>query len=653
MCGIAGLVSSGDRPFGRAAVVATRLLRHRGPDDEGVWTDAAGRRVGADAVAENERVVLGHRRLSIVDLDTGSQPMTNEDASIWLTFNGEIYNHLELRPELESRGHRFRTTSDTEVLVHGWEEWGEGLFGRLNGIFAFALADTRRDEVVLVRDPVGVKPLYVGHGPGLVWWSSELAAARAAGLASERISHDALKLFFTFRFIPSPYTVYEAVAKLPPGHFVRIDATSPAAPRFRPYTSTIRSSAAPATTADWGEALVAELEAAVQRQLMADVPVASLLSGGVDSSLITGMMTRHLGYVPETFGIGFASAGRDSEAAAARRAADELGVAHHSTWVDESEYVQAWPEAVARMGEPVANAGGLLIDLICREVGRTHKVVLSGQGADEPLGGYSRHVVERLHPAARRFPWLSTTVTRRLAGADSAARLERALDARDRTDRYVQIFSILSDGEVDAFVPGGARPARELAREVVGQWAGEEPVEDGLNDLLRVDARMSLADDLLLIADHFSMTSSVELRVPFLDLRFLDLVERMPSRYKVSRLGKRKWLYRSAAAAHLPPPTASRLCGPRGRLARKRGFQAPLTEWFGPGGALAGRRWLEPLAGIPGLATEVAAEIGARPDDGNHARRSAALFSLATWFEASKRTPRLELREPALAGEAG
>jgi asparagine synthase (glutamine-hydrolysing) len=643
MCGIAGIVSrTADREAGELVLAATQALTHRGPDGEGFWR-LAGDRAGLCSprdLAGRADMVLGHRRLSIVDIDGGAQPMGNEDGSVWVSFNGEIYNHADLRQELEHLGHRYRTQCDTETLVHGWEEWRERLFGRLNGIFAFAIADLRRREIVLVRDPIGVKPLYVGTSAGRTWFASELAAAAETGLVSTGLSPDAIKLFLTFRFIPSPYTIAPNAWKLPPGHYVKLtSADAGTEPRFVAFECRIRSSANPRSSRDWGEALIAELDGAVHRQLMADVPVASLLSGGVDSSLITQMMAAHLPYAPQTFGIGMRSEGTANEALAAERAAAELGVPHSSTVLEDEAYVSAWPTVLGQIGEPIANSSALMIRTICEQVGRSHKVALCGQGADEPLGGYPRHMTERLQRFGRLSPRLSRAVTRHAFGKESATRLDRALSARDRTERYVEIFSVLPSQEIDQLVRGGSATASELARAAVERWVRTRDSGDDVNDLLFVDARLSLADDLLIIGDHTAMRSSVELRVPFLDLAMLELVERMPSKYKVSRLGERKWLYRKAAAQHLPPDLAHRLCGPTKRFQRKRGFSSPLSDWFdAEHGLLASNElWARALRARPELAAERIEEaLGALGEEGLSRRRSV-LYSLAQWLETNRR----------------
>ena len=634
MCGIAGAVGAevDSRP-GQVTLRLTRALAHRGPDGEGFLQlrEAGWSLASVRDLSEPSAIVLGHRRLSIVDLEGGAQPMANEDGSVWVSYNGEIYNQRELRAELESKGHRFATRSDTEVLLHGWEEWGESMFSRLNGIFAFALADARSRSVVLVRDPLGVKPLYLGTAAGrLTWWSSELQAAANAGVLDDRISPDGLKLFLIFRFVPSPDTIFSHAWKVPPGHFVRLNAASAGlVPQFTRYPVSVRSTAQPEGRPEWREAIISELEAAVRRQLMSDVPVGSLLSGGLDSSLVTQMMDARMAHSPVTFGIGFAADGAVNEAIAAKRAAQLLGVPHESVIVHDGEYVDAWPAALTELGEPIANSGALLVRLLCARVGLTHKVVLSGQGADEPLGGYPRHLVERLNRFGRLVPGLGDLVARKTFGEEDRARLRRALHAPDRIDRYIEIFSTVAPQDVDAMVSGDGTGAMELARRAVTRWTGDEEPRDTLNELLYIDTRMSLADDLLIVGDHFSMRSSVELRVPFLDLQFLELVERMPSRFKISRLGKRKWVYRQAAADHLPPELC-RALGGHVRLAKKRGFSTP-RSWFESGQNLLG-----PSDALAAICTRLpvdpdplkAIEGRAGP------RQRSLLYTLGTWSES-------------------
>jgi asparagine synthase (glutamine-hydrolysing) len=393
------------------------------------------------------------------------------------------------------------------------------------------------------------------------------------------------------------------------------------------YVSRIASSAQPASRDEWRSAIRDELREAVRRQLMADVPVGVLLSGGVDSSVVARAMRDASGEAPQAFAIGFADAPDGGELPAARQAAAELGIPLETVETRIADYRDAWPDALAHLGEPVANPGQLLVSLLCERVRRTHKVVLTGQGADEPLGGYPRHMAERLWRVGRLAPGMSARAARGLLGGDAGERLTRVLRQPDRVDRFVEIFAVVPPEQVDALVraPGGS--ARELARAAVGRWLeAADGSDDPMNVLLRVDARLSLPDDLLLVADHFSMRSSVELRVPFLDLAFVELVERMPSRYKLSALGERKWLYREAAAELLPPETAARLCGWRARLGRKAGFSTPAAAL---GGALDGAelaRGRERLAeAIDWAAAGRAAAQGPR--------QTGALGVLALWSQ--------------------
>lgn len=575
MCGISGILgTAGGHDAGPALERLTTALAHRGPDGAG-YRYLAGRRAG-----------LGHRRLSIVDLVCGDQPMRNEDGSVWLVYNGEIYNHLALRAELERAGHQFRTHADTEVVIHGWEEWGRGVLERLNGIYAFALFDGRAGagEVWLARDPIGAKPLYVGRHDGVAWFASELSAAREAGVVDETIRPGAIDEYLVYRFVPAPGTMFRNTWKLPPGHSCRISLDHPLAdPVFEPFLTRFAPPVTPRTQGEWEEALRDGLQASVRRQLMSDVPVGSLLSGGVDSTVVTRLMCDGLATPPQAFAIGFTDPGAPDELGAARRAAAALRVPLDEVAVTEREYLERWPAQIRAMGEPVANSGVLLLGMLCERVGRTHKVVLTGQGADEPLGGYPRHAAERLAGVLRLLSPVLSRLPEGLAASDRVARLRRLAAEPDEARRFAETLAVFGPAEAAALTGHGLDPDALVAP--VRRWLPEANGGDSLNRLLQTDARLSLADDLLTIADRTSMQSSVELRVPFLDLEFLALVDRMPSRYKVSALGERKWLYRRAIGPLLPQGLRRELLGSRARLGRKLGFSTPLDRWFG--------QWLE------------------------------------------------------------
>jgi asparagine synthase (glutamine-hydrolysing) len=490
--------------------------------------------------------------------------------------------------------------------------------------------------VILARDPVGVKPLYLGRGGPGWWFASELSAVRKSGLLDATPRPEALGEYLVYRFIPSPGTFYRNAWKVPPGHWCELPANgAPAEPAFQQFHPGFAPATLPRSVEEWEEALRAELTGAVRRQLMSDVPVGSLLSGGVDSSVITRLMKDDLADAPRAFAVGVRGEGAVNELAPARRAASALGVPLSEVEVGEDEFLAAWPGQVAAMSEPVANNGVLLVGLLCRAVGKTHKVVLSGQGADEPLGGYPRHAAERWYPLTSRIRPLLDLVPERFAASDRVSRMQRTSREADQARRFTEILAVFSPGEVSGFTRAPVEPD-ELAGPV-RYWLDARN-GDSLNSLLRVDARLSLADDLLLVADHMAMASSVELRVPFLDLRLLALVEAMPSRFKLSPLGERKWLYRRAVKSLLPPSLRGPLTGMKERTGPKLGFTAPMDRWLSrwltkeADGYLLGSQarltaHLKPEA-VRGVLTESAA---GKP----RTRQLLSLYVLETWLRGN------------------
>lgn len=570
MCGIAGALASDLRhDVGPLVTRLTEQLAHRGPDGSGLQFLHA------------RSAAFGHRRLSIVDLECGAQPMSNEDGLVWVVLNGELYNHMELRRELEACGHRFRTRADTEVLVHGWEEWGRGVLARLNGIYACAVFDGRegqgRGAVWLARDPAGVKPLYLGMAGDVWWFASELGAARRCGLVDSDPRPEAFDEYLVYRFVPSPGTFFRNTWKVPPGHVCGFSLESlPRAPAFERFETSFAPTAVPRSTGEWKEALRGYIARAVRRQLMSDVPVGCLLSGGVDSTAVMGVMRDCLPEPPVAFGVGFTGDGKNGELLHARAAASALKVPLAELSIDESGWLVAWHAQVAALGEPIANPGLVLVGLLCQLVRRSHKVVLSGQGADEMLGGYPRHVAERWYPLLKRLQPLLRLLPEATASSDRVRRLGHIAAAGDDARRFTEILAIYSPREALDYT-GHQLDPDELAAPV-RRWLPDDP--DSVNRLLVVDARLSLADDLLTVADHMSMAWSVELRVPFLDLELLGLVGRMPGRYKISALGERKWLYRHAVGPLLPGSFRNSVTGWRARLGNKLGFATPLDAWL-------------------------------------------------------------------------
>jgi asparagine synthase (glutamine-hydrolysing) len=532
-------------------------LAHRGPDGRGYLRDGP--------------IGLGHDRLSIIDVVGGAQPLSNEDGTVWITFNGEIYNFRELRAGLEARGHRFATRSDTEVIVHLYEELGEGCFARLNGIFALAIWDRRIERLSLVRDPFGVKPLYYAERNGRISFASELKALLLDPDLRPRVDPTALDWFLTYRFVPSPRTILEGVRKVPPGHLVKVDRHGAVLERFGRAGL---EPPLPVSEADAVELLRDAFDRAVKRQMVSDAPIGALLSGGVDSSAIVAAMASHAPRV-RTYTVGFAEGGEFNELAEARAMARRFSTDHHELVVSARDYVEVLPRVIRQLDEPVGTSSAIPLYLIAREAKADVKVALAGQGADEPFAGYRRYLGERYRGLWSAFPSpgqaLARRVVERLPRAEVLKRATRALATADDAERFRQVYAVFPDALKGRLLrpdlQAGVRESSDVPlRRLLDGLSGA----DTLARMLYVDARLSLADDLLAYGDRMAMAHGVELRVPFLDLEFMRLVERLPSRLKLKgTVGKYAW--KRAAERWLPPGVIHR---------PKRGFATPIDRWF-------------------------------------------------------------------------
>ena len=649
MCGIGGVLGHGLLPD--AADLARTFacgLAHRGPDGNGILgIEAPGgalRPMHGNNVAEALSGLLVHARLSIIDLATGDQPMMLADAPLAIVFNGEIYNYRELRSELErARGIRFRTQSDTEVILQVYRQWGAAGFGRLNGIFALALYDGNQRELVLARDPIGVKPLYWTRNNSTIGFASEIRPLHQAGLADRTLDQEALAQYLFYRFVPAPRTLWAGVRKVLPGHALTFDHTGELLREVdfaRP--------APVASSLEGRELIVAmaeEFRQAIRRQMLADVPVGAFLSGGLDSSLVVRAMA-DVGTPVATFAVGFPSRPeRPSELVAARRAAALLGTAHRERELALDDYLARMAWAVAQVEEPLAHPG-MLMQADLAALARTDvKVVLTGQGADEPLGGYPRHQAARLAsllgsplgPVARLGLRAGGT------GRESPDRLLRALGARRGIDRAAALFSP-GDPAATARLVKGHRPGEthNAILSAIEPWWRRSEGMDEVARVLYVDVRTSLSDDLLLVGDKMAMAHGLEARVPFLDLDYLHFVEAIPGSRRVRAAGDRKWLQRELATALLPPELARELAGTTGLLRRKRGFDVPMDQWLRKDGPalvsfLLGSRSLLPEVVEPEWVRQVAENYLARP--GQSFRTVLSLYMLELWLETTSAAP--------------
>ncbi|MCW2966406.1 MAG: asparagine synthetase [Solirubrobacteraceae bacterium] len=609
MCGIAGLAALDGAAVDPGPLPAMcDALRHRGPDDGGIWSDGP--------------VALGNRRLSIIDLAGGHQPMASKDGHVVVVQNGEIYNHEALHAELAALGHTFATRSDTEVLVHGYEQWGEGLLERLRGMFAIAVWDARDRRLLLARDRFGIKPLYWTAQRGVLGFASELKALRRIGLREE-IDIDALEAYLAFNAIPAPLTIFADVRKLGPGELLSFRPGG-GVPEVRTWCRPLPARA-DALRGESEEALAAELlerlRDSVRAHLVADVPVGVFLSGGVDSGALTALAAQETPGQVSTFSIGFEEASFD-ELGLARLVAQRYGTDHHEL-VLRVDAADLLGEIVAAFDEPFADSSALPTYLVSRLASQHVKVALSGEGGDELFGGYYTYVANMLAPRLAPLARLARPLVERLPSSSKRVSLDYKARRFVRAahlppvERHHGFKEILAP-ELRAALLDGRRGSDPLIpwRE---HWAATEGAEE-LARLQELDLNLYLPSDLLTKTDRASMAHSLEARVPFLDPQVSELALALPTRMKV-RGRQKKVLLRRAVEPLLPPEVVH---------GAKRGFSIPAAAWL--------RGELEPFArevlhGAQLVDRDVSLRlldehVGRRDD---HSRALWGLLSLELW----------------------
>jgi len=563
MCGICGIYDRSGRPVDRSDLERMNAtLAHRGPDGEGYYLDG--------------EVGLGHRRLSIIDLPGGAQPMSNEDDTLQLVFNGEIYNYLELRRELTGHGHRFKTQSDTEVIVHAYEQWGKDCVNHFNGMFALALFDTKDRSLFLARDHLGIKPLYatlVGHH--LVFASEIGALLRHPGVRRE-VDLDSLAELFTFRFVPSPKTLFNKVFKLPPGHWIHATPDHVHMRRFWNRVPQLRTGCSEPELIEEYQAL---LEDAVRLQLHSDVPLGLFLSSGVDSGALLAIMSEHAPGPIQTFTIGFEDNGRTNEVDDARRTARQFGAEHHAMTLSHRDYIAYFQRYMTDLEEPVAHEPAPAFFFLAKMTSERVKVALTGQGADEPWAGYDRYQGVRLSTLYSRLPTRLTQGLASLVGRVPLPmeRLKRgvaSLAEPDLLTRFTKIYSFFSAEMKSELYRGLLKANFEKAnfgtKEALRRLQSDVQHLDPLSQMLYIDTRANLPDDLLMVADKTSMANSLEVRVPFLDYRLIEFIESLPPQLKIKGLTA-KYLHKKAMTKWLPAETVYR---------KKKGFAHPVAQWL-------------------------------------------------------------------------
>jgi asparagine synthase (glutamine-hydrolysing) len=557
MCGIAGLVYKNSGAFDVALLSRMAgIIEHRGPDGEGFFVD------------KESRVGLANRRLSIIDIEGGAQPMSNGDESVWITYNGEIYNFRELRKELEQVGHHFKTRSDTEVILRAYEEFGVAAFEKLNGIFGFAIYDKHLSKVFLVRDRFGVKPAYYFEGDDKSLFGSEIRSILADESVKRKLNADALNEFLAFRYNPSPNTLFAGLRKLAPGHYLEI--TPNGCSDQLNYLSTKLPSIA---DIDEGEAISEYrwlLRGAVQRQMVSDVPIGLFLSGGVDSAAIGKLMSEASGQPIRTFSVGFPGKGDHNELADARDTARLLGSEHAEITIDAREYLEFFVRSFDVIEEPIAETSVSALYYLSRRAAQDVKVVLAGQGADEPMGGYQRYLgislIEKYGALVRAASPLASIVPR-------AGRFKQAAEVAKYStdiDRLIAAYSIFTPDQRAALLRTNSVNGSVCPERLIHLLQHSSTLPDLLSKTMYIDTRLSLADDLLLFNDKVTMANSLEMRVPFLDHELIAFIETLPANLKV-RGTTRKYIHKKAVEALLPREIVHR---------KKRGFQTPMDEWL-------------------------------------------------------------------------
>lgn len=566
MCGICGIVwSDPSRPVDRNLIEAmTKAIAHRGPDGSGIHLEPG--------------VALGHRRLSIIDLATGAQPLSNEDETVWVTFNGEIYNFQSLRPELEFKGHRFRTESDTEVLVHLWEEMGPAMLGRLRGMFAFALWDGRTRTLFLARDRLGKKPLVYSEDAEGIRFASELKSLTSDPSFDRTVDENSIDDYLTYQYVPHPRTIYRAAKKLPPAHYaIYRDGKLHVERYWRPAF-------APESTRRWDEDVEAVRETlteATRLRMISDVPIGAFLSGGIDSTIIVGIMQQLSSTPVRTFSIGFPIAEYD-ETHYAQMAAKHLGTDHQELIVTP-DAVHVVHDLAHFYDEPFADSSAIPTYYVSQATRQHVTVALTGDAGDELFLGYDRYEAARLGAWFDRLPkslrkiaaakWWQNIPTsgRQKSTLRRAKRLLDALAASPRA-RYRQFVTIFSKDRRQRLY------SEEFNRRITGndpeRWLEsiyeDIPGRDFLTQTSYVDVNSYLPLDILNKVDIASMAHGLECRSPMLDHEFVDLVGRMPVDRKMQGM-HRKVILKEAFAGFLPPEIRRR---------KKMGFGVPLDHWF-------------------------------------------------------------------------
>lgn len=585
MCGICGKISHGSEPINESLINSMcSSLAYRGPDDRGIYTNT-----GSLGNGNQVHVGLGHQRLSIIDLSAaGHQPMSNEDGTVWVAFNGEIYNFREIRAELQKKGHLFRSDTDTEVVIHLYEEEGVNAVERLNGMYAFALWDEKLNRLWVCRDRIGIKPLvYYWDNHNFVF-ASEIKTLLNDPLIFKDLDHEALLLYLAFNYVPAPYTIFKGIRKLKPGQYLIIQNQELEIIEYwdAPQTADLdKSVELTAVQADsYKDILFNCLEDAVQTRMIADVPLGAFLSGGIDSSIIVALMARHAAKPVKTFSIGFEDADLYDETGYACEVAELNKTDHYEFKLSYKDMLEALPNIISSFDEPFADSSAIPTYIVSKETRKHVTVALSGDGGDELFAGYRSYLAQywfskyMMVPGLFREGLLEKIInalpdSRDTKGLEYIRRLKKFIKGTkgsfpERVLSLKEVFpkdvrqKILLEASNDKSLHD---PAQKWVERLLNYYPG-----DSLNSILYSDLRDSLPGDMLTKVDWMSMKNSLEVRVPFLDHRLVELVFKMPGSLKIKN-GKTKYILKETFKDLLPKSIYRR---------PKAGFEVPISRWL-------------------------------------------------------------------------
>ena len=562
MCGICGIFDLSGNPINRDTLAKMNsVIRHRGPDGDGELVD--------------HEVGLGHRRLSIIDVGGGAQPIGNEDGSIQIVFNGEIYNFIELREELLKAGHSFKTKSDTEVIVHAYEQWGRDCVKRFNGMFAFAIWDAKKRELFIARDHLGIKPLYYVQIGNQLLFGSEIKTLLQHPDCPREVDEESLAELFTFRYVPAPKTLFKGIFKMPTAHSLLASRTGIKIERYWNWTPLERKGV---SEGDLIEEYQTLLEDAVKLQMRSDVPLGLFLSSGVDSAVLLAIMSKYSNGPVQAFTIGFEGGEETNEVEDAKALAKMFGADHHAQMLAPGDYVKYYERYMWDLEEPVGNETAAAFYFVSKITSQKVKVALTGQGADEPWAGYDRYKGIKLSDAYSRLPSALTDgvafMAKMTGRAEKFKRGVASLAEPDMLTRFAKVYSFFSAEMKAKLYKGSLKKIFDAdnfgTRMALSRLQSDVKGLDPLTQMLYIDTRANLPDDLLMVGDKTSMACSLEARVPFLDVRLIEFIESLPPNLKLNGMTG-KYLHKKACLKWLPKEIVHR---------KKKGFANPVEEWF-------------------------------------------------------------------------